>query len=88
MNHATDYSQAFAAKSQPLMLEQAAWITRPMHSHDNPGFSDGGFEIGMVICVESYVGEVGAKGSSWKTWFCAPTTGRSSCRATLSKKSC
>lgn len=88
MNDATDYSQAFAAKPQPLTLEQATWITPPIHSPDNPEFSDGELEIGMVICVDRYVGEVGAKGSSWKTWFCAPTTGRSPCRATLSKKNC
>ena len=40
MNDATDYSQAFAAKPQPLTLEQAAWITPPMQAVDTEGMID------------------------------------------------
>lgn len=40
MNDATDYSQAFAAKPQPLTLEQAAWITPPMQAIDSEGMID------------------------------------------------
>ena len=37
MNDASDYSLAFAAKPQPLTLEQAAWITPPMQAVDTEG---------------------------------------------------
>ncbi len=40
MNDATDYSRAFAAKPQPLTLEQAAWITPPMQAVDTEGMID------------------------------------------------
>lgn len=40
MNDATDYSRAFAAKPQPLTLEQAAMITPPMQSVDTEGMID------------------------------------------------
>lgn len=40
MNDATDYSKRFAAKPQPLTLEQAAWITPPMQSADTEGMID------------------------------------------------
>lgn len=40
MNDATDYSKAFAAKPQPLTLEQAAWITPPMQAVDTEGMID------------------------------------------------
>ena len=40
MNDATDYSQSFAAKPQPLTLEQAAWITPPMQVVDSEGMID------------------------------------------------
>lgn len=40
MNDATDYTQAFAAKPQPLTLEQAAWITPPMQAVDTEGMID------------------------------------------------
>lgn len=30
-----------------------------LHSPDHPEFYDGELETGMVICVESYVGEIG-----------------------------
>ena len=30
-----------------------------LHSPDHPEFYDGELEPGMVICVESYIGEVG-----------------------------
>lgn len=40
MNDATDYSQAFAAKPQPLTLEQAAWITLPMQAVDTEEMID------------------------------------------------
>ncbi|MCP5071915.1 MAG: aminopeptidase P family protein [Rhodobacteraceae bacterium] len=40
MNDATDYGQSFAAKPQPLTLEQAAWITPPMQAVDTEGMID------------------------------------------------
>ncbi|WP_343561635.1 M24 family metallopeptidase [Kiloniella sp. b19] len=40
MNDATDYSKAFAAKPQPLTLEQAAMITPPMQAIDTEGMID------------------------------------------------
>lgn len=40
MNDATDYSRPFAAKPQPLTLEQAAWITPPMQAVDTEGMID------------------------------------------------
>lgn len=40
MNDATDYSRGFAAKPQPLTLEQAAWITPPMQAVDTEGMID------------------------------------------------
>jgi Xaa-Pro aminopeptidase len=40
MNDATDYSKRFAAKPQPLTLEQAAWITPPMQAVDTEGMID------------------------------------------------
>ena len=40
MNDATDYTQSFAAKPQPLTLEQAAWITPPMQAVDSEGMVD------------------------------------------------
>ena len=40
MNDARDYSQAFAAKPQPLTLEKAAWITPPMQAVDTEGMID------------------------------------------------
>ena len=30
-----------------------------LHQQDNPEFYDGTLETGMVICVESYVGDTG-----------------------------
>ncbi|MCP4331495.1 MAG: hypothetical protein GY785_02475, partial [Gammaproteobacteria bacterium] len=40
MNDATDYSRRFAAKPQPLTLEQAAWITPPLQAVDTEGMID------------------------------------------------
>ncbi len=40
MNDATDYTRTFAAKAQPLTLEQAAWITPPMQAVDTEGMID------------------------------------------------
>ena len=40
MNDATDYSKAFAAKPQPLTLEQAAWTTPPSQLVDTEGMID------------------------------------------------
>ena len=39
-NPASDYSRSFAAKPQPLTLEQAAWITPPMQAVDTEGMID------------------------------------------------
>ena len=39
-NDATDYSKTFAAKPQPLSLEQAAWITPPSQLVDTEGLID------------------------------------------------
>ncbi|MEX3012051.1 M24 family metallopeptidase [Hoeflea sp. TYP-13] len=40
MNDATDYSRSFAAKPQPLTLEQAAYITPPMQAVDTESMID------------------------------------------------
>ncbi|WP_305989571.1 Xaa-Pro peptidase family protein [Roseibium sp. MMSF_3544] len=40
MNDATDYTRCFAAKPQPLTLEQAAMITPPMQAVDTEGMID------------------------------------------------
>ena len=40
MNDATDYDRTFAAKPQPLTLEQAAWITPPLQAVDSEGMID------------------------------------------------
>ncbi|MBK6467217.1 MAG: aminopeptidase P family protein [Rhodobacter sp.] len=40
MNDATDYGRSFAAKPQPLTLEQAAWITPPMQAVDTESMID------------------------------------------------
>lgn len=40
INDATDYTKAFAAKPQPLTLEQAAWKTPPMQLTDTEGLID------------------------------------------------
>ncbi|MCP4390938.1 MAG: aminopeptidase P family protein, partial [Gammaproteobacteria bacterium] len=40
MNDATDYNRRFAAKPQPLTLEQAAWITPPLQAVDTEGMID------------------------------------------------
>ena len=40
VNDATDYSVAFAAKPQPLTLEEAAWITPPAQAVDTEGMID------------------------------------------------
>ena len=40
MNDATDYTRAFAAKPQPLTLEEAAWITPPTQAVDTEGMLD------------------------------------------------
>ena len=40
MNDASDYTTTFAAKPQPLTLEQAAWITPPMQAEDTEGMID------------------------------------------------
>lgn len=40
INDATDYTRAFAAKPQPLTLEQAAWKTPPMQLTDTEGMID------------------------------------------------
>ena len=40
VNDATDYTIAFAAKPQPLTLEEAAWITPPAQAVDTEGMID------------------------------------------------
>ncbi len=40
MRDASDYGQAFAAKPRPLTLEQAAWITPPIHLVDSESVLD------------------------------------------------
>ncbi len=40
MNEAGDYGRSFAAKPQPLTLEQAAWITPPAQAVDTEGMID------------------------------------------------
>ncbi len=40
MNDATDYTQSFPAKPQPLTLQQAAWITPPLQAVDTEGMID------------------------------------------------
>lgn len=40
MNPASDYQRPFAAKPQPLTLDQAAWITPPVQAVDTEGMID------------------------------------------------